>query len=260
MVSEANPELQLTLEGAVGEVLDMLTGIDLQYDPLMDRYRSVTRALNRAMRHVALEHEWAWYASTEAVGTVVAGDRVVTLPSTLRPRQTGDDAVRLVDENGNVAVWAYFLPRDAIAKYGGRNGLWVAAMRGTLLFSRDFEMHEAGWSIEVPVMREPKMFRLPPAGEAVPQEILDQPIDFQYPDLVLARAAFLYAQTDPLMQPRVQTLEAGYKDLMYQILERDDRSTDSPYLNDFLVPVQSGITGGSHLRHNHPHADDRRYD
>jgi hypothetical protein len=55
----------------------------------------------------------------------------------------------------------------------------------------------------------------------------------------------------------VQTLEAQYKDLMYQLIERDDRATDSPFQNEFTVPVQNSLEGGS-VAHRHPHADERR--
>ena len=55
------------------------------------------------------------------------------------------------------------------------------------------------------------------------------------------RDSFYFAQSDPVMQPRVQSLEGYYKDLMYQCIERDDRNTDAPLQNDFIVPVQSGI-------------------
>jgi hypothetical protein len=112
-------------------------------------------------------------------------------------------------------------------------------------------------------MREPKMFRLPaqPVDPEdplvdVPQEVLDQEIDFSYPDVITMRAAFLVAQSDPVMQPRVQTIEAQYKDLMYQAIERDDRNTDSPYMNEFAVPVQASLHGGGSW-HGHPHADER---
>lgn len=259
-----NPETLLTLDDAVAEVLGLLTGLDLQYAPELDRYGAVTRQLNRAMRAIALEKEWSWYASTETVGTAVAGQSEVWIQSTRRPRIVNDDAVRLVDENGLVKMWAYFLPRDAIHKYGYRRGLWVAHTRDRLTFSRPFESFEDGLSVQVPVMREPRMFRLPQQPEdpneplvTVPDEIRNQEIDFAYPDLVILRAAFYYAQTDPVMQPRVQTLEAQYKDMMYQIMERDDRNTDSPYLNDFQLGVQNGIVPGGQLPHGHPHADDR---
>ena len=260
MTTAVNPELNLTLDDAVGEVLGLLTGIDLEYDPTYDRYRAITRQLNRALRANALEREWSWYASVVDVGAAVAGTNAVVLETTMRPRVIGDDAVRLVDADDQIRAWAYFLPRDALHKYQGRGaGLWCSVLRNALLFSRPFTEAENGWRIHVPAMREPTMFRLPEPGETVSAEIRDQPIDFAYPDVVIQRAAFFYAQTDPVMQPRVQTLEAQYKDLMYQIIERDERNTDSPYLNDFFVPVQNGLGGDGFLDHNHPHADERRY-
>jgi hypothetical protein len=264
-MSEINPELTFTLDDAVAEVLGGLTGLDLTYVPEYDRYRSVTRCLNRALRATALEHEWSFYNDTWSLGPVVEGVTAVDLPNTLRPRVTSDDAVRLVDEDGVIRVWAYFLPRDALHKYGDRGqGLWVAHRRLSLMFSRPFYASEVGFDIQVPVMREPTMFRLPALPEdpndpveTVPAEIRDQPVDFSYPDLIITRAAYFYAQTDPVMQPRVQTLEAQYKDLMYQVIERDDRNTDSPYLNEFTVPIQNGL-GGTSYHSGHPHADERR--
>ena len=83
-------------------------------------------------------------------------------------------------------------------------------------------------------------------------------LDFPYPELIVMRAAWLYAQTDPVMQPRAQYLEEQYKDLMYQLIERDDRHTDSPYQNEFFVPVESSIHGNSGHWHDHPHSDERR--
>jgi hypothetical protein len=258
-VSQTNPELTFTLTDAVGEVLGDLTGLDLHYQPEMDRFRAVVRSLNRALRANALEAEWSAYVTTASAGPIVEGSSAVQLPNTLRPRISGDDAVRLVDTEGVTRTWAYFLPRDAIGKYSGRpEGLWAAAVRDQVLFSRPFYAEEEGWTVEIPVMREPTMFRLPPSGETVDQEILDQPVDFTWPDLIVARAAYYYAQTDPVMQPRVQTLEGDYKDLMYQLMERDGANTDSPYLNEFFVPVQNGITGDGFLPHNHPHSDERR--
>lgn len=253
-----NPELVTTLDDAVAEVLGALTGLDLEYDPEQDRYQAITRSLNRALRHTALEREWSWYASLLSIGTAVQGVREMFLPATARPRIIGDDSVRLVDGEDIARVWAYFLPRDAIHKYEAREGLWVAALRGSLLFSRPFAAHEDGLDVRVPVMREPAQFRLPPNNAEVPDEVRQQPVDFPYPDLVIAKATYLYAMTDPVMQPRVQTLEAQYKDLMYQIIERDERHTDSPYLNDFTVPIQSGLAPVFQL-HPHPHSDERRF-
>ena len=262
-----NADVDLTLDEAVQEVLGLLTGLDLTYAPQYDRYRVVTRFLNRALRQNALEHEWSYYSSVETVGIAQAGDRDLALRATIRPRIVGDDAVRLVDQNGNVAVWAYLLPRDSLHKYNGRyNGLWASITRTTLSFSRPLTSGMEGLEIQVPVMREPRMFKIPPVPddpnatiEAIAEEIRDQTIDFDFPDVVIIRAAWLYAQSDPIMQPRVQTLEAQYKDLMYQLIERDDRHTDSPFINDFFVPISNSVDGGgSGWFGNHPHGDERR--
>ena len=259
-----NPDLQMTLDDCVDDVLGMLTGLDLSYQPTTDRYRSVVRSLNKALRQTALEKEWSYYASTEDLGEVVAGQQEIGMRSTVRPRIIGDDSVRLVDDDGTTLVWAPFLPRDAIDKYIGRRGLWAAAMTQSLRFSRPFGTHEDGLRIHVPVMREPRMFVLPPHPEndvdpvpAPSAAVRNQILDFPYPDAVLARAAFYYAQTDPIMQPRVQTLEAEYKNIFYALNERDERHTDSTYLNEFSVPIQSDVHGTSYQDTLHPHADER---
>lgn len=256
-----NPETMMTLDDSVDEVLGLLTGLDLTYNPMFDRYRAIARQLNRAMRSNALEHEWSWYASATSVGPAAAGESQVYLPTSLRPRIVGDDSVRLVDENGATRVWAYFLPRDALGKYDSRLGLWVSVTRNLLTFSRPFTEGEDGLDVQIPVMREPRMFRLPkqPEDPNVPlveiaEEIRNQPIDFNYPDVVILRAAWYYAMTDPVMQPRAQTLESQYKDLMYQIIERDDRNTDTPYQNEFVLPVQGSLAGDG-FQHRHPHSD-----
>lgn len=255
----ANRDVQMTLKDAVAEVLNFLTGLDLEYDPDQDRFQSITRTLNRALRAVALEHEWSYYSSTEEVGTFAEGVMDYDLNSSLRPRIINDDAVRLVGDDGHVKLWAYILPRDALHKYGHIRRLSCAFTRSTLTFSRVPYIQEVGLHIMVPVMREPKMFEVPEDNQAIPDRVLNQPIDFDYPDLVIAKAAYMYAQTDPVMQPRAQTLEATYKDIMYQLIERDDRHTDTPYMNDFFVPIMNGIHGSSALyqRHGHPHADGR---
>lgn len=261
-----NSELTLTLDDAVAEVLGLLTGLDLSYAPELDRYRAVTRALNRALRANALEQEWGYYATVESAGTAYAGQRELMLRPSVRPRIINDDAVRLVNDAGQPLQWAYFLPRDALHKYNGRTGLWAAITRNTLTFSRPLNRAESGLDIQLPVMREPKMFRLPEQHEDhdepltdVPDEIREQPIDFQYPDLIVLRAAYYYAQTDPVMQPRVQTLEGQFKDMQYQIMERDSRMTDSPYQNEFFVPVENGLHGGGPIGlSTHPHSDERR--
>lgn len=257
-----NAETTMTLDDAVAEVLGLLTGLDLQYTAESDRYQTITRQLNRALRAVAHEKEWSYFADVASLGTVTAGDREVHLPSSLRPRVISDDSVRLVDSCGAPKVWAYFLPRDALHKYAHANGLWCSVTRQTLVFSRPFHPGEDGLEIQLPVMREPTMFRLPPTPEdpyedrpVVPEEIRQQPLDFVYPDLIVLRAAFYYAQTDPVMQPRVQTIEAQYKDMMYQIVERDDRHTDTPFINSFTLPIQAGVSPGPEPRHGHPHQD-----
>lgn len=260
-----NPELQMTLDEAVLEVLALLTGQDLVYDPNFDRYRAVARAINRALRSHAFETDWSYYHSTENLGMTTAGMNEVILRSTLRPRIIDDDSVRLVNSVGDAVVWAYILPRDALHKYANREGLWAASTRNSIRFSRRLHQHEAGLTIELPVQREPQMFKLPPLPEDPNEELLEVPmavreqlVDYDYPDLIVAKAAYFYAQTDPVMQPRVQTLEASYKDLMYQLLERDTNKTDSPYMNEFMLPVQSGLTPDFAYDHGHPHADERR--
>ena len=249
-----NVEVQMTLDEAVAEVLGMLTGLDLEYDPQLDRYRAITRQLNRALRANALENEWSYYADVKDVGTSAAGHNRLSLPASIRPRIINDDAVRLLDDEGTIVKWAYFLPRDALHKYQSRAGLWCSVERQALMFSRPFRDDEDGLLIQVPVMREPKMFRLPDTGVAVPDGIREQLVDFPYPDVVIARAAFYYAQSDPVMQPRVPTLEDGYKNMMYQLVERDTQYTDSPYINETLVPVQNGLREDS-VVHLHPHAN-----
>jgi hypothetical protein len=259
----SNPETVLTLDEAVAEVLGLLTGLDLQYAPEQDRYYSIARAINRALRSNALEHEWSWYASIENIGTAVAGATSAPLLSTRRLRIVGDDAVRLVDAEDNIMRWAYFLPRDALQKYAYRNQLYCAMMPTALLFSRPFFEKEDGLTIQVPVMREPTMIRLPlqsedpnDASTPVDPAIRDTEIDFWYPDLIVLRAAFYYAQTDPVMQPRVQTLEAQYKDIMYQIIERDDRNNEAPEQTAWSLGI-SGSLRGEPSYPLHPHADGR---
>lgn len=249
-----NPELEVTLDEAVNEVLSLLTGLDLSYEPELDRYRVITRALNRALRLNALESEWSWYASEMSLGTVVKGDIELAVPTRQRPRIIGDDALRLVDSDGRPKVWAYFLPRDALHKYAFKNGLWCAVVKQRIHLSRPISAHEGGLEAVIPVMREPVMFRLPPTGEEVPDSVRNQRLDFSYPDLVIARAAYLYAQTDPVMQPRVPTLEDVYKNFQYQVIERDTTNTDMPYLNEFIVPVESELRSENYNAHRHPHA------
>src|SRR5690606_22114722 len=118
-----------------------------------------------------------------------------------------------------------------------------------------------GLRIQAPVMREPRMFALPSASDAeqgryeIPQHVREQLLDFNYPDVITLRAAFYVAQSDPVMQPRAQMLQEQYTDLMYQIMERDERNTDTPYANDFILPVVSGLRQGPSPSHRHPHSD-----
>lgn len=259
-----NPDTRLSLDDAVQEILGMLTGLDMTYDPTFDRYRAIARQLNRALRANALEHEWSYYFDMLSLGPAVESERFFVLADDQRPRIINDDAVRLCDDAGRPVVWAYFLPRDSLSKYANRGGLWCAVTRNLVQFNRPFTAQEAGLDVQLPIMREPVMFVLPEAPEDpnVPADEIDpdvrnQYVDFVYPDVVVSRAAYMYAQTDPVMQPRAQTLELQYKDLMYQVIERDDRNTDTPFQNDFFVPVQNGIFPESRFR-PWPVADNRR--
>jgi hypothetical protein len=261
----ANPNVDLTLDEAVAEVLGLLTGLDLSYDPEYDRYRAIARQLNRALRNNALDHEWSYYSSTEDIGTAHTGDQEIALRASIRPRIIGDDSVRFVDSNGNALLWAYILPRDALSKYIGQPGLYAAVTKSTLRFSRPLSSSLDGLTIQVPVMREPRMFDLPPAPETegevitpISAAVREQTVDFDFPDVIIMRAAYQYAQTDPVMQPRVQTLEAQYKDLGYGLVERDDRNTDSPFMNEFFVPISNSIFGPDRRSDRRPHADENR--
>lgn len=262
-----NPDVGITLDEAVAEVLGTLDGIDLQLVPERDRYQSITRAINRAVRSVALEKEWSYFSSIENVGTVQSNTKELAMRQSVRPRIINDDAVRLVHpDTKEVVAWAYFLPRDALSKYANRTGLWVSHVRNDLFFSRRIMSNEHGLEVHIPVMREPILFRLPLQPEdpnlplvTVSDAIRNQFVDFDYPDLVIAKAAYFYAQTDPVMQPRVQTLEANYKQLMYQLIERDERHTDAPYQNEWNLGIQSSIRGNSGSARGKPVADERGY-
>ena len=246
MTDTINPNVTMTLEEAVGEVLGVLTGQTLTYDPDLDRFRAITLHLNRALRSNALEAEWSYYHELITIDAITAGQRVFTITTDYRYRVVNDDAVRILDTDNVPIDWAYFLPRDALHKYARRSGLWASVTRNELTLSRPLPDAYDGLTLEIPVMREPVPFRLPELPtDPVDQAVLDQKVDFDFPDVVTARAAWLYAQTDPVMQPRVQTLEEQYKTLMYQLIERDTANTDTPYQNEFLVPVQNTIYGES---------------
>lgn len=306
-----NPTLHMTLDDAVGEVLNHLTGLDLHYVAELDRYRAIARTLNRALRLVSTEHEWSQYSAVEDLGAVTTGQTKIHLRSTVRPRIQLDDCLRLVDQNNCIHTWAYFLPRDALHKYHARTGLWVSHTRNELELSRPIGAHENGLRAFVPIMREPRQFIIPATLESVEElitppspipvgaeliqlrnfhnpeiieewvsipgqppyeyydpetsvgrieytsaQIRNQLLDFTFPDLIILKAAALYAATDPVMQPRVQTLEAQYKDLYYQLVERDTSHTDDPYRNDWQLPIEGNITD-NHRYHHHPHSDER---
>lgn len=305
--------LRVTLDGAVGEVLNHLTGLDLHYVAELDRYRSVTRFLNRSLRLTATERDWSHYASIEELGTVHRGQTSLYLRPGRRPRLITDDSVRLVDADGRIHTWAFWLPRESLHKYQNRAGLWVASIRNEVQFSRPISQSEEGLRAMAPVMREPVEFKIPETLESVediqnppddlpsgadlvqlrnfhnpdiveewvfvpglppyqhedpegalkqlkltPHQIRNQVLDFPFPDLVILRAAAMYAASDPVMQPRVQSLEAAAKDLFYSLSERDTNHTDEPYRNDWAVPIQSSLNGGMFpSTHNHPHSDER---
>jgi len=257
-MSVMSTEVQMTLDDAVAEVLGLLTGLDLTYEPEYDRYRAITRQLNRALRGNALEQDWSFYSTVQVFPSteVLEGVQEFELDPQNRARVLDDDAARLVNTDGKPLIWAYILPRDSLHKYANRRGLWCSIVRKTVQLSRPITEQEAAaeLSLHVPVMREPMMFRLPAATEEVDDSIRLQLIDFDYPDVVIARAAWLYAQADPVMQPRAQTLEASYKNMMYSLIERDTDHTDSAYLNEFIVPIQSNVRDGITGRHTHPHA------
>lgn len=256
----SNPNVAMTLHQAVQQVLHDLIGLDVEYEPGEPRYNAVVRMLNRALRANALEHEWSYYSDILDLGAVVSGQNSFTLANTVRVRQTNDDAVRIRHE-GYTVGWAYFLPRDALHKYAHRAGLWASYTNGQLDFSRPFTEAEAdyGYEVAVPIMREPVPFVLPELGvDPDTHSTTLAELDFSNPDVIIGRAAYYYAQTDPVMQPRVQTLEGDYKDLMYQLIERDVAHTDSPYQNDFFVPVMGSLNDSVVGHGLHPHADDRR--
>ena len=250
-VTTINPDVTMTLEEAVLDVLAVLTGQTLNYDPDMDRFRAVTAALNRALRSNALEANWSFYHTLVRIPLITAmvGTSTFTITTDFRFRIISDDAMRILNVDDDPVAWAYFLPRDALHKYRNRGGLWCSVTRNVLTLSRPLPAAADGMTMEIPVMREPVPFRLPsdPTVAADPL-VLAQELDFDFPDMIIARAAWLYAQTDPMMQPRVQTLEEQYKDLMYQLIERDTAFTDTPYQNEIIVPVQGDIYGESNYR------------
>lgn len=254
-----NQDLNYTLDEAVREVLLNLTGLGVQYDPSSDRYHVLAHTLNRALRAVARENEWSYFFEDSDLGLAVAGERTMELTTRQRLRIEGDDGLRLETRDGAPVEWIPVLPRDALYKYAHRRGLWVSPTRTTLFFSRPFTEGEDGLYVRGPIMREPRMFQLPEPGAEIAASIRSQPLDFDNPDLVIAKAMVMYAQTDPIMQPRVPTLEEAYNDIKYPLITRDTNFTDSPYRNEWNLGIQGELGGRSGLlSHGHPHADDRR--
>ena len=248
-----NPDVSMTLEEAVRDVLSILTGQELTYDPNLDRFRAITKHLNRALRSMALENEWSYYHTIERIPLDGReGDLDFDITTDYRFRIISDDAARVLNPDEHPVAWAYFLPRDALHKYRNSSGLWCSVIRNRLTLSRPLSSVAGaldGHVLELPLQREPIPFRLPDdPTEAADPLVLAQEVDFDFPDVVIARAAWLYAQTDPIMQPRVQTLEEQYKDMMYQLIERDTNYTDSPDQNEIIVPVQHDIYGESTWR------------
>lgn len=305
----------MTLDEAVGEVLNYLTGMDLHYIAELDRYRSITRTLNRALRLVSTEHEWSCYASIEDLGELQEGQTEIIHRRSRRPRIIHDDSVRLVDCDNRIRMWAYILPRESLHKYQGRTGLWVSSTENRIEFSRPIRSVEAGLRALAPVMREPRQLVIPAAYDSLdeleadgtedplvlekilqlrnfhnpdiveewvvdegavpyiytspesslakleltPAQVRQQRIDHSFPDLIILKAAALYAGTDPVMQPRVQSLDAQYKTLFYALTERDTNHTDDTFRNDFHVPMQGSLRDELVGRHAHPHSDERRF-
>lgn len=307
---------QMTLEEAVGEVLNHLTGLDLHYLSELDRYRSITKHLNRALRRNATENEWSYYSSIADLGAVHQGQTSLYLRASQRPRIIFDDSMRLVDDRDRIREWAYWLPRESLHKYQGRTGLWVSSVRNEIQFSRPISTMEAGLRALVPVMREPVMLEVPRTLESIEsilnppsnipegyeliqlrnfhnpdiieewlthselppyryqdpektlsyvesqasRDIKNQLIDFSDPDLIVLGACKSYAATDPVYQPRYQTLEAEHKGMFYDLVERDSNHTDEPYRNEWHVPIQSSLRGNPYRGpHLHPHSDERNY-
>ena len=262
-----NSQVAMTLDEAVAELNGHLTGMDFQLVPEQDRYQSLVRQLNRGLRAVALANEWGYYSSLEQVGVATRGVSEFELLSSVRPRIMPDDSAKLIDPRTRAVVALVpFLPRDAINKYQHRQGLRVSVTRQTLTFSRPFINAEHGLEIHIPVMREPKMFRLPAQPTDpnaplvdVPMEIREQLVDFDYPDLVILKAAYYYAQTDPVLQPRVMQLDDDYKELMYALIERDTNHNDSPYQNEWNIGIEGGISGHSYYPGGRGIADERGF-
>ena len=246
--------VQLSLQESVNEIHNILTGLDLTYEDRYDIFHATVRQVNRSLRQVALEDEWAWYVEEVDAGTTTVDMTEVELNSAYRPRVQQDDAVRLVNANGITVSWAYYLPRDSLNKQMHRPELRVAFTKNVIKFSRPLQLFESGLSIIVPAMREPKQTRLPEAGARLTPAELSRAIDAEYPDLIVAHAAWKMAMSNPLYQPRAQTLEEEFNDLKYALTERNTNHSDSPMRNNFVPSYGDPYLATPHV---HPHSDRR---
>lgn len=245
----------LSLQEAVAEVHNILTGLDLEYDDRYEIFHATVRQINRSLRQVALLEDWGWYSELVLSGVTHEGQTVIELDALYRPRINQGDCVQLVDPNtGLTWHWAYYLPRDSLSRHTHRSELRVAFVRNTLMFSRPIQRFESGYEILVPAMREPQQTTIPESGKQLSDAELNRPIDFEFPDLVVAHAAWQISLSNPVYQPRAQTLEAAYDDVRYALSERDSNHSDSPLRNDFTPSY-----GDPYLRvpHRHPHSDRR---
>lgn len=246
--------VQLGLSEAVNEIHNILTGLDLQYEDRMDVFHATVRQVNRSLRQVALEDEWAWYVEEVDAGTSAEGMTEVELHSSYRPRVQQDDSVRLVNSDGITLYWAYYLPRDSLNKQMYRPELRVAFTKNVITFSRPLQRFESGLSIIVPAMREPKQTRIPESGQRLSTADLARAIDAEYPDLIVAHAAWKMAMSNPVYQPRSQTLEEEFNDLKYALTERNTNHSDSPMRNTFVPSYGDPYLA---IPHGHPHSDRR---
>lgn len=245
---------ELTLQDAILEVHNVLTGLNLSFVDNTDIFHATARQINRSLRHITLENEWGWYAVEHDAGLSTEGQTEIQLPRSLRPRIEPDDAVRFTygGPDGATVAWAYFLPRDSTSKYEYQRVLKVQATRNTIRFSRPLLKSESGLSLIVPAMREPRQFELPPSGEEFKQTQLIAKLDFEFPDLIVAHAVWQLSLSNPLYQPRAQTYEGLYNDLKYPLISRDTVHNDAPYINDFNL----GIGEEPNSWHGHPHSRD----
>lgn len=247
--------VSISLREAVAEVHNILTGLDLSYDDRYDIFHACVRQLNRSLRTVALEEDWGWYADDLLLGVVSEGDQTFSVPPNVRLRVRQDDAIRLVDPATKKTVrWAYFLPRDSLSKYWAAPELRAAFVRNNVVLSRPLLAREEGLEVWATVMREPRQTTIPDSGTKIPDADLSRPLDFENPDMVIAHAAWQMSLSNPLYQPRAQTLEDVYNNFKYALTERDSDHSDSPMQNSFTPSYGDPFIA---MHHPHPHSDRR---